>query len=534
MKYEVILREHQEKCIETLGTFPDKYAVGEVSIAGGKSLILGSLAARNTGRTLILAHNKELVVQNADACRSVGVRPGICSASIAKSVWSKVTVGTVQTIVRRLKWFQDVTLILVDEVHRTPINKTSMYRKVFEAIPNAKVRGLTGTAFRADGTGSLEKTFGPIIYRYTFIEALQDGYVKPLVPAYARINAEIDVEGIKIVGEDYDLDELASRAIVLSPVHSKAIVQTMEYHKRSCVLVFACNIEHADVLETRLNALGVKTAAVHSHSPPGKRDKMVAAFKARELPILISVAMFDTGFNAIHVDMLAYCRATKSPVFFAQSLGRGARITPHANNCIVLDFGGNVQRHGALDVIVAAPGASLVCEQCGKGWETWEHGRTCPACETVHKSATKCKGCERRFDAFYHGAVCPHCKLQQSSVKKCMACEKTYATFLHPICPHCKYNNINTQKPGKDLTEYGATNELINVAEIIKKEPWQEICDIPFQSGESWKIPTKYAIVHWPYKILPSDIVSVYLINAYNGRMLVKGWYDKQGTIHQL
>ena len=81
-------------------------------------------------------------------------------------------------------------------------------------------------------------------------------------------------------------------------------------------------------LEEKLNKLGVEAAAVHSHSPKGKREKMVTAFRERRLPIMISVAMFDTGFNVVDIDMLAFCRATKSPVFFAQALGRGARITP--------------------------------------------------------------------------------------------------------------------------------------------------------------------------------------------------------------
>lgn len=535
MKQQVILRRHQNKCIEKLNAYPDKYAVAEVTVAGGKSLILGCLAGYNTGRTLILAHNKELVVQNADACRQVGIQPGICSASIAKNVYRKVTVGTVQTVVRRTKAFQDVTLILVDEVHRTPVNKTSSYRKVFEAIPNAKVRGLTGTAFRADGTGSLEKTFGPIIYRYTFLDALQDGYVKPLIPAHSEAKAEINVEGVKVVGEDYDLDELASRAIALSPIHSKAIVQTMQRQHRKSVLVFACNIEHADVLEKQLNDLGVTAAAVHSRSPKGKREKMVPAFKARALAVLISVAMFDTGFNAIDIDMLVFCRATKSPVFFGQALGRGARVTPYAENCIVLDYGGNVARHGSLDQIAAAPGLTLMCDEpCYTEWETWKHGRTCPSCERVHKTATKCKGCAERFDQFYHGAICPHCGLRQTTVKACNACSGIYATWLHPICPHCGYDNTSVQKPGRDLTESGAEHELVNVSEIIKASPWQNIYAVPFKNGDTWHLPTKYATVVWPFKVLPSDIVSVYLVKAANGRMLVKGWYDKVGKVHQV
>ncbi len=531
----MILRKHQDKCIDVLNAYEGKYAVAEVSVAGGKSLILGCLAGYNdTGRTLILAHNKELVQQNAEACRQVGIRPGICSASIGKNVFSKVTVGTVQTVVRRTKSFQDVTLILVDEVHRTPVNKTSSYRKVFEAIPNAKVRGLTGTAFRADGTGSLEKTFGPIIFRYTFLDALEDGYVKPLIPAHTEAKAEINVEGVKIVGEDYDLDELASRAIALSPLHSRAIVQTMQRQGRKCVLVFACNTEHADVLEKQLRKEGIDAASVHSKSPRGKREKMVALFRARQLPIMISVAMFDTGFNVVDIDLLAYCRATKSPVFFAQSLGRGARISEYAENCAVLDFGGNVSRHGSLDAIAASPGITLECDPCGHGWETWKHGRTCPKCKTVHKTATKCKGCSERFDQFYHGATCPHCGLLQSSVRKCNACTNNYASWLHPICPCCGYDNTGIQSYGKDLNESGSVDEFVNTTEIIKANPWQQITRPPFKTADGWHLPTRYATVKWPYQELNDDIVSVYLLKAGNGRMVIKGWYDKAGKVHQV
>lgn len=531
----IVLRPHQDKCIHALMDCADKYAVAEVTVAGGKSLILGCLAGYNqTGRTLILAHTKELVQQNVEACRSVGLKPGICSSALGKNVFAKITVGTIQTVVRRIRAFQDVNLILVDEVHRTPVAKTSSYRKVFEGIPHAKVRGLTGTPFRADGTGSLEKTFGPIIFRYTFLDALRDGFVKPLVPAHSDAAAEINTEGLHVKGEDFDLDEMAPRAIQLAKTHCGAIRDTMQRQGRRRALVFACNIEHADKLEGELNAIGVTAAAVHSRSPNGKRDKAVTAFRHGQLPALISVAMFDTGFNVVDIDLLAFCRATKSPVFFAQALGRGARISSLAENCAVLDFGGNVRRHGSLDAITAAPGVELECDECATVWETWKHGRTCPSCGTVHKSATTCKGCGEKFDQFYNGATCPHCGLLQTSVKKCNACDSTYAAFLHPTCPHCGYDNSSVREAGKDLNEWGASEELVNVSELLKREPWQAITRPPFKGSTAWQLPTKYAVVRWPYEVLPSDIAMVYLKKADNGHLLVKGWYDRHGRVHQI
>jgi hypothetical protein len=73
------------------------------------------------------------------------------------NAFARVTVGTIGTIINRVHLFRDVVAILVDEVHMVPPAKSSQYRKLFEKLQAAKVHGLTGTPFRADGTGDLPK-----------------------------------------------------------------------------------------------------------------------------------------------------------------------------------------------------------------------------------------------------------------------------------------------------------------------------------------------------------------------------------------
>jgi len=133
----------------------------------------------------------------------------------APTAFARVTVGTIGSIVNRVHLFRDVVAILVDEVHMVPPAKSSQYRRLFEKLPNTRVHGLTGTPFRADGTGDLAKTFGSIVYRYTFLDALRDGYVKPLVPVDAGEDETIEIEGLKTVAGDFDLEEMAPRAIKL-------------------------------------------------------------------------------------------------------------------------------------------------------------------------------------------------------------------------------------------------------------------------------------------------------------------------------
>ena len=127
--------------------------------------------------------------------------------------------------------------------------------------------------------------------------------------------------------------------------------------------------------------------------------------------------MFTTGFNVVDIDYMAFCRATKSAVLYAQSLGRGARITPYAANCLVSDFGGNIQRHGTLDAVMAAPGRMLECEAVGtyrpdpvhkngKPGSTAKHVRSAKRFIAVRQSVRTATNVLTRI---FHGMRCPNC-----------------------------------------------------------------------------------------------------------------------------
>jgi len=525
-------RDHQIKGTSALVAYDDRFSVAEVSVAGGKSLMLAMLAHHYSqfGRVIVVAHNKELVKHNAAACKTIGLSPGICSSSIATNAFARVTVGTIGTIINRVRMFRDVVAILVDEVHRVPPAKSSQYRKLFGKIPHAKVHGLTGQPFRDDGTGDLTQTFGPIVYRYTFLDALRDGYVKPLVPVDAGEDETIDTEGLATVAGDYDLDEMAPRAIKLVPSHAKTVVDVMRKFDRKRVLVFCCNVAHVDKAEAELKKLtNTHVYGVHSRSVEGKRDKSVDAFRSDPAGgILVSCNMFNTGFDVQDIDYIAFWRATKSAGFYLQGLGRGARAHPRVTNCLVSDFGGNIQRHGALDAVMASPGKMLTCDDlaCLEEWETWEHGKTCPACHALHRSAPRCKACDERFDPHFHGMRCPHCGAQQADIKKCAACEETYAAFLHPICPFCGYDNTTLVEHGKDLKTRGGAAEAVSIRKILEAEPWQTIVSPPVkQDHGGWLLTTKFTTAVWPYESLP-EIDYVFLKRSPNGRYVAAAVRD--------
>src|SRR3954452_22775660 len=61
--------------------------------------------------------------------------------------------------------------------------------------------------------------------------------------------------------------------------------------------------------------------------------------------------VLTTGFNAPAGDLIALLRPTKSTGLYVQMAGRGTRLAPGKDNCLVLDFAGNVARHGPIDLV---------------------------------------------------------------------------------------------------------------------------------------------------------------------------------------
>jgi DNA repair protein RadD len=51
------------------------------------------------------------------------------------------------------------------------------------------------------------------------------------------------------------------------------------------------------------------------------------------------------------VDLIAMLRPTKSTGLYVQMAGRGTRLAPGKETCLVLDFAGNVARHGPIDLV---------------------------------------------------------------------------------------------------------------------------------------------------------------------------------------
>ena len=165
---------------------------------------------------------------------------------------------------------------------------------------------------------------------------------------------------------------------------------------RRAVLIFASSVAHGRrVVEVLRENHGIECGFVTGETPAGERDELLARFRGdaptslietEPLRFLCNVNVLTTGFDAPRVDCVVMLRPTMSPGLLYQCVGRGFRLHPGKENCLVLDFGGNIERHGPIDQIkpkdkAARPGQEPPAKECEKCHALVACGyANCPEC----------------------------------------------------------------------------------------------------------------------------------------------------------
>jgi len=367
----------------------------------GKSFIIAGFCqhVRETWpeqRILILSHVKEILSQDLKAIKEFlpDENIGIWSAGLKSKDIKPITIASIQSAYNNIKTFQEnFDIVLVDECHLIPHRGQGRYRTLLKALGKPTV-GFTATPFRL-GTGYLHigegSLFDQICYNITIKQLIEEGH---LCKVTAKAPKErMDPEGIKKSGGDYVVKDLALR-FDREEITRRIIDELVLYkNTRKKWLLFAVNIAHAEHIAALLCGAGVWAEAVHSKTK--NRTKILNQFKDNPLlQALVSVAVLTTGFDAPAVDLVGLLRPTSSPVLHVQIIGRGLRPFPGKENCLVLDFAGNLIRNGPID----APQIRVAYGD-GTGEPVMKE---CPECfEIVHAAVKICPCCNHEFQ-FQH------------------------------------------------------------------------------------------------------------------------------------
>lgn len=357
----------------------------------GKSLLAALLieqALKFDGRVIVLAHRKELLQQNADEIRGMipGVDVGVYSAGLnSRDTGNAVAVCGIQSIYKKAAELGSRQLIIVDECHLCSEKEESMHRTFIDEMkqrnPKLRVVGMSATPFRT-GEGPLcgkSKLFQRIVFEAFTGDLIEQGFLCPITNKVA--DAEVNTEDIKTRGGEFIESDMQA-AFMASDNTFLACRETVEKcHDRKSILVFASGVKHAEKIVEHLESMtGERVGMITGDTMPIERSGLISDFKARALRWLVSVDTLTTGFNAKCVDAIAIMRATMSPGLLAQIIGRGLRLFLGKLNCLILDFGENLKRHGSIDDKNFGRASEEKRGQAARAAATNGRGKPCPAC----------------------------------------------------------------------------------------------------------------------------------------------------------
>jgi DNA repair protein RadD len=431
----ILLRPHQvaaADAIEAAFAKGIRKPLVDMCVASGKSFTYAEIARRaikRGQRVIISAHTRELVEQNADACRSLlpGVHVGINAAALGERCWrAPVISAAVQSIHKYAHNLGPIEILVVDECHLLSHADNGMYRDLWRGLGCPLMLGGSGTTFRLQGGSLVEgegAPFDQVVYKYGILDGIRDGY---LCEAFSLgADDKMDVTKLRSRSGEYTPESQDAQMIASMDNH----IAQMVHHgqERRAWLVFEASVKAAHAMAARMNEWGIPTGLVLGETPDMEREQTIAAFRRGRLRALVNKECLTTGFNVPHVDLLVMRRATKSLGLYTQIIGRLLRVAEGKTNGGVLDFAGNIDRHGPIDCIQPLNTKSRLvsCDMCGRrnaaaAMRCWscdaEMTKNCPAClVAVPRHVMQCPHCDYDMRAGARDAVKPQALLDTPS-----------------------------------------------------------------------------------------------------------------------
>jgi DNA repair protein RadD len=388
------LRYYQQEALSCLWDYINTKPGNPVIVlptGAGKTPVIAAICQQMRDwdyRVMVATHVKELVEQNVDKlskfipAKDIGVYSASCGS---KQVNKPVIVAGVHSAYKEHVDFGKVNMLIIDECHLVKGFEEGMYGQLFSKLLDAnrsmRIVGLTATPYRmASGLIYGHTTgFTDCCYEIDVATLIEQGYLSKLI---TKKGVECDTSGLKMTQGDFD--ESQAEELVMSLVDmsvSKILDRTQD---RSSILLFCQTIRHANEVARLVEGSGYNCPIITGETDKHIRAWTIKQFREKQVRFIANVNVLSTGFDAPNVDCVCLLRPTASPGLYYQMVGRGLRTSPGKENCLVLDFGNNVRRHGPVDQVrVKTRG------KAGKSEVREGSSKECPECEAYVPSVTR-------------------------------------------------------------------------------------------------------------------------------------------------
>ena len=328
----------------------------------GKTVIFAHLVIERQVRALILVHRDELVRQTLDklamVAQGTALDIGVIKAERDEHA-GDVVVASVQTLQREARLqrlAQTFGLIVVDECHHAlPDNS---YGRILTHVGSMQADGpltvgVTATPFRPNNdpiitTPEKPGCFDEVVYTLPLMGLIAQGYLSPIVAKGIFLDG-LNLDDVRTSHGDYVESDLAE-ALMAADAPEHLVRGYGELAEGRRALIFCPTVGMASAVEHAFQRVGLRAASVVGSTPTDARQAIYQQVRNGEFHALVSCAVLTEGFDEPSIDCIMLARPTKSKVLFYQCIGRGLRLWPTKEDCLLIDATGATKRHGLLSI----------------------------------------------------------------------------------------------------------------------------------------------------------------------------------------
>lgn len=316
---------------------------------------------------LVIAHREELLDQAAERIQSLnrGLIVTIEQGDRHASPYSDVVIASIQTLqamkfkrLLRLLKHHTFRIVIVDEAHHAAAKTYRTALALLGFLPKADISegqdieaathddvvemeqalagwdavapkdrlliGVTATPNRSDAVG-LGCVFQSIAYSYALKDAIDDGWLTPIVPWVVETQTSLD--DVHMARGDFNQRELAD-AVNNDARNQMALAAWREHADGLSTIGFTVDVAHAHTMADLFSDAGVRAVAVSGETPKEERRIMLRQYTEGQVEVIFNCMVLTEGTDLPRTSCILHLKPTSSATLYEQMTGRGLRTHP--------------------------------------------------------------------------------------------------------------------------------------------------------------------------------------------------------------
>lgn len=321
--------------------------------AFGKSICIAKIVESlpKHGKTLVLMPNVELLEQNVEKIKSLGVSVSVYSASAGeKSLKESIIYATPKSLSYQILKDVGVKYVIIDEAELLTKKGTEL-QKLLKKLGIKSILGLTASAMYLENTvegsilqmviNSKDSLFNEIVHVVNISEMCELNYWSNLI--YYNMFDETKSNLLKLNSSGSEYSEESQETFYEScNLKNKIADFLIRLPEEEDALVFVPSIKDVDELVAILpNSVGV-----HSKTNKKLRKDYTEGFKNGKYKIMVNSQCFLAGYDHPNLRNIVDAFPSNSIRVKLQKDGRGCRISEGKEFCRIIDFTNNYTKFG--------------------------------------------------------------------------------------------------------------------------------------------------------------------------------------------